>query len=148
MKYPPTLLFNFYKKILSAFCFFCLLHPIYYPRTTLSPSLPVSSNSDPGSHSGTSSPLPTTVRAFIYRDKNSARVFFLSSIASNCTYYPRCKALSVDPFFALIITPEYLFCKYINLKVVQIPPRCVGIELKRTNASSINSSSIFFEDSH
>ena len=43
-------------------CFF--FHPLYYPRTTL--ALPPSSNSDPGSHSGPSSPLPTTVRAFIF----------------------------------------------------------------------------------
>ena len=51
--------------------FFFFFHPIYYPRTTL--ALPPSSNSDPGSHSGPSSPLPTKVRAFIfYREKNSA----------------------------------------------------------------------------
>ena len=35
-------------------------HPIYYPRTTL--VLPPSSDSDPRAHS---SPLPTTVGAFI-----------------------------------------------------------------------------------
>ena len=41
------------------------LHPIYYPRTTL--SLPPSGrSSDPRSHSGPSSPLPTAVRAFIF----------------------------------------------------------------------------------
>ena len=39
-------------------------HPIYYPHTTL--ALHPSSNSDPGSHSGPSSPLPTTVHAFIF----------------------------------------------------------------------------------
>ena len=38
-------------------------HPIYYPRTTL--VLPPSSDSDPRAHSGRSSPLPTTVGAFI-----------------------------------------------------------------------------------
>ena len=37
---------------------------MHYPRTTL--ALPPSSNSDPGSHSGPSFPLPTTVRAFIF----------------------------------------------------------------------------------
>ena len=42
------------------------LHPIpvYYPRITL--ALPPSSNSGPGSHSGPSSPLPTTARALIF----------------------------------------------------------------------------------
>ena len=45
--------------------------PIYYPRATL--ALPPSSNSDPGSHNGPSSPLPTTVRASIlYRQQDSA----------------------------------------------------------------------------
>ena len=39
------------------------LHPIYYHRTTL--ALPPSNNSNPRSHSGPSSPLPTMVRAFI-----------------------------------------------------------------------------------
>ena len=39
-------------------------HPIYCPRTTL--MLPPSSNLDPESHSGPFSPLPTTVRAFIF----------------------------------------------------------------------------------
>ena len=44
---------------------FFFLHPIYYPRTTL--ALPLSSNSDPWSHRGPSSPLPTpAVRAFIF----------------------------------------------------------------------------------
>ena len=41
-----------------------ILHPIYYPRTTL--ALPPTSNSDPGSHSGRSSSLPTSARAFIF----------------------------------------------------------------------------------
>ena len=36
---------------------------MYYPRIAL--ALPLSSNSDPRSHSGPSSPLPTTVCAFI-----------------------------------------------------------------------------------
>ena len=44
--------------------FILFLHPSYYPRTTL--ALPPSSNSDPGSHSGPSWPLPTTARAFIF----------------------------------------------------------------------------------
>ena len=40
------------------------LDPIYCPRITF--ALPQRSNSDPGSHSGPSFPLPTTVRAFIF----------------------------------------------------------------------------------
>ena len=55
MSNPPPLVRN-------VFFFFSFLHPIYFPRTTL--ALPPSSSSDPGSHSGPSSPLPTTVRAF------------------------------------------------------------------------------------
>ena len=43
---------------------FFLHHHIYYPRTTL--ALPPSSNSDPGSHSGPSSSIPTTVRDFVF----------------------------------------------------------------------------------
>ena len=43
--------------------FLFFFHPIYYPRTTV--VLPPSSNPDPWSHSGPSSPLPTTVRSFI-----------------------------------------------------------------------------------
>ena len=45
-------------------------HPIYYPCTAL--ALPPSSNSDPGSHSGPSSPLPNTVRTFIFVARKSA----------------------------------------------------------------------------
>ena len=45
--------------------FFCYC----YPRTIL--ALPPSSNSDPGSHSGPSSPLPTTVHAFIFIARRS-----------------------------------------------------------------------------
>ena len=44
--------------------FFLFFHAIYYPRTAL--ALRPSSKSDPGSHSGPSSPLPTTVRAFVF----------------------------------------------------------------------------------
>ena len=74
---------------------FFFFHPIYYPRTTL--ALPPSSNSDPGSHSGPSSSLPTSACAFISRGESS--IFFPRRLASNCTY-PRCLALSaVIPFF-------------------------------------------------
>ena len=67
--------------------FLILLHPIYYPRTTL--ALPPSSNSDPGSHSGPSSPVPTTVRAFIFYRYEELSIFFPRRLAWNCTY-PRC----------------------------------------------------------
>ena len=43
---------------------FVFFHPIYYPCIAL--TLLPSSSSDPGSHSGPFSPLPTTVRAFIF----------------------------------------------------------------------------------
>ena len=46
------------------FLFFRFFHSIYHPRTTL--ALPPSSNSDPESHRGPSSLLPTKVRAFIF----------------------------------------------------------------------------------
>ena len=45
-------------------CNIFFLHPIYHPRTIL--ALPPSSNSDPGSHSGPSSSLPTSARAYIF----------------------------------------------------------------------------------
>ena len=69
-----------YDHIQMKFTFFLLscypiFYPIYYPRGTL--ALPPSSNSDPGSHSGPSFPLPTTVRAFIFIAKIIQR--FLSS---------------------------------------------------------------------
>ena len=59
------------KRVLS----FLFFYPIYYPRTTL--AHPPSSNSDPGSHSGPSSPLPTTVRAFVFMAKNNRAFSFL-----------------------------------------------------------------------
>ena len=56
------------------FVLFCFVFPIpFIILALLSRSLPQQSNSDPGSHSGPSSPPPTTERAFIfYREKNSA----------------------------------------------------------------------------
>ena len=51
---------------------------MYYPRNTL--ALPPSSSSDPGSHSGPSSPLPTTVRAFISIAKKIS-IFFPRRLA-------------------------------------------------------------------
>ena len=52
-----------YERANRLFCS-CFLHLIYYPCTNL--VLPLISNADPESHSGPSSPLPTTVRAFIF----------------------------------------------------------------------------------
>ena len=43
---------------------FFFFHSIYYARTTL--ALPPKSTSDPGSHSGPSSSLPTSARAFMF----------------------------------------------------------------------------------
>ena len=51
------------------------------PRTTL--ALPPSSNSDPGSHSGPSSSLPTSARAFIF---TARRIQLVDSRRTN----PRC----------------------------------------------------------
>ena len=52
------------NNIQSTFATFFFLHLMYYPRTTL--ALPPSSNSDPGSHSGPFSSLPTSARAIIF----------------------------------------------------------------------------------
>ena len=64
-KAKPTAVPYMYEPL-----FFSPLHPIYYPRTSLAlPPSSSSSNSDPGSHSGPLSPLPTTataVCAFIF----------------------------------------------------------------------------------
>ena len=67
---------------------FFFLHPIYYPCTTLL-ALPPSSNLDPGSHSGPSSPLPLRyVPPFLMA--GIIRLFFSPRrLASNRTY-PRC----------------------------------------------------------
>ena len=59
----PFFYFFLYFYLHFLFTFFIFFHPIYYPRLTF--ELPPSSNSDPGSHSGPSSPLSTTVRAFM-----------------------------------------------------------------------------------
>ena len=58
-----TMALRTFGVLCTSFFLFSSFRPIYYPRITL--ALPPSSNSDPGSHSGPSSPLPTTVRAFI-----------------------------------------------------------------------------------
>ena len=76
---------------------FFFLHPtVYYPRTTL--ALPPSSNSDPGSHSGPTSSLPTLARAFIFIARRSQ--YFLPSSTRVEVYLPTLLgALSSDPFF-------------------------------------------------
>ena len=63
--------------------FFFFFHPIYYPRTTL--ALPPTSDADPGSHSGPSFPLSTTVRVFFFISREQFSFFFPSWLASNCT---------------------------------------------------------------
>ena len=84
----------FYSTPCDPLCFCFLLFPltIFALRLSLRPS----SNSDPGSHSRRSSPLPTTVRAlFFYRDKNSA----LSSLVDSRRIVPTHATLSaVDSF--------------------------------------------------
>ena len=57
------------------------LRPIYYPRTTL--ALPPTSSSNPVSHSGPSSPVPTTVRAFTFTARRIQH-FLPSSTRANC----------------------------------------------------------------
>ena len=64
---------------LSSHCIFFL--PIYYTRTTL--ALPPSSNSDPGSQSGSSSPFPTSARAFIFIARRIQLFLFPSSTGSH-----------------------------------------------------------------
>ena len=66
---------------------FVFFHPIPYPRVTL--ALPPSSSSDPGSHSGPSSPLPTTVRAFIFI-ATKIQHFLPSPTRVELCVYPRC----------------------------------------------------------
>ena len=64
---------------------FIYFYPIYYPRTTL--ALPPSNNSDPGSHSGPSSPSPLRyVSSFLSREEFS--IFFPRRLASNCAFVP------------------------------------------------------------
>ena len=64
-------------------CNIFFLHPIYCPRTTL--VLPPS-YSDPGSHSGPSSPLPTSARVFIFIARKSQH--FLPSSTRVEMYIP------------------------------------------------------------
>ena len=56
----------------------------YYPRTTSTLALFSSSNSDPGSHSRPSSPLPTTVRAFIFIARRSQHILSSSAGVELC----------------------------------------------------------------
>ena len=65
-------------------CNIFFLHPTYYPRTTLAP--PSSSNSDQGSHSGPSSSLPTSARAFIFTARRIQH--FLPSWTRDELYLP------------------------------------------------------------
>ena len=109
-----------YTSIRGAFSFF-LPRSIYYPRTTL--ALSPSSNSDPGSHSGPSSPLPTTVRAFIYVARRIRH--FLSSSTRVELYLPTLLGvLAVDSF-----------CAFLQIKSKSHDGG--GNRTQRTNASNI-----------
>ena len=67
----------------SIFCFsYVFVRPIYYPRTTL--ALPPSSKSDPGSHSGPSSPLLRHMPSFLSREE--LNIFFPPRLASNVSW--------------------------------------------------------------
>ena len=84
----------FYLDRIFIFLILYFFHPIYYPRTTL--ALLPSSNSDLGSHSGFFSPLPTTVRAFIfYRENNSAFSSLVDSRRIVRTHAARRSQLSI-----------------------------------------------------
>ena len=75
------------QRMYETIMYIYVFHPIYYPRIML--ALPPSSSSDP---EGFSSPLPTTVRAFIFIARRIIGIkYFLPSrrLASNCAY-PRC----------------------------------------------------------
>ena len=73
------------------FQYYFLYPIIYHPRTTL--ALLTSKNSNPGSHSGPSSSLPTSVRAFIFIARRSQH--FLPSSTRVELYVPtRLGALS------------------------------------------------------
>ena len=73
---------------------------MYYVRNSL--ALFPASNSDPGSHSGTFSPLPTTVRAFIFIGRKFS-IFFPRGLASNCAYPRRYEGtLNSWSFFFLV----------------------------------------------
>ena len=65
---------------------FFFLHPLYYPRTTLALPPSINSNSDPGSDSRPSSPLPTTARDFIFIARRSQH--FLLSLTDVEMYVP------------------------------------------------------------
>ena len=96
---------------------FFSFHPIYFPRNTLL-ALPPSSNSDPGSHSGPSSPLPTTVHASILVARRIE--YSLPSSTRVELYPPTLLGGSQQLIF-------FLFCISANKKS-NIPT--VGIELK------------------
>ena len=84
---------------------FFFLHPVYFPRTTL--ALPPSSTSDPGSQSGPSSPLPTTVRAFVFIARRIQLFLPSSTRVELCLPTLLLIALSaVDPSFLHLCRPS------------------------------------------
>ena len=106
------------EGLLIYYTYFLL--PIYDPCTTL--VLPPSRNSDPGSHRGPFSPLPTTVQPSIL-PREEPSIFLPSSTRVECYLPTLLGALS----------SWSLFCIFVNK--VKISPRC---ELNsRTKASII-----------
>ena len=73
------------RQHMKYFLGFIFLISTYYPRTTL--ALPTSSNSDPGSYSGPSFPLPTSYGVcLLFSSREELNIFFLRRLASNCAY--------------------------------------------------------------
>ena len=93
---------------------FFFLYPVYYPRNSL--ALPPSSNSDLGSHSGCSSSLPTSARAFIFIARRTQH-FLPSSTRVELYLLTLLGALSSYPLF--------FACLQIKSNLIM-----VGIELK------------------
>ena len=93
----PTYLFYFVSYIYSI-PFVILALP--------SPSLP-SSNSDPESHSGPSSRLPTMVRAFFFYREKKLNIFFPLRLASNCAL-----PLTSRDFQTTRVVPRYRGCTF------------------------------------
>ena len=88
--------------------FFLFLHSIHYPCTTL--ALTPGSNSDSGSHRGSSSPLPTTIRAFIFIARSIHR-FSPSATHVKC-YLPT--LLSAPSSWSWYVVFACLFWNWVN----------------------------------
>ena len=84
---------------------FFFIRPIYYPRITV--GLAASSSSGPGSHTGPSSPLPTTVRTFIFI--TGTIQYLLPSSTRSCRIMPACKPFHTLCFFTPFFSSFSLF---------------------------------------